>query len=146
MEEIIEASKKAHIHDFIVGLKDGYDTEVGERGLKLSGGERQRVAIARAILADKPILVLDEATSSLDSVSEYYVKQAMKELMKGKTTITVAHRLSTIKHSDRILVFDQGKIIEQGKHDELLKSSSSNYKKLYDMQSLGILINDEAEV
>jgi len=143
MEEVIEAAKKAHIHEFIAGLKDGYDTEVGERGLKLSGGERQRVAIARAILANRPILILDEATSSLDSVSEYYVKEAMKELMKGKTTITVAHRLSTIKNSDRILVFDQGKIIEQGKHDELMVNPKSNYNKLYKMQSLGIMINDE---
>lgn len=142
MEEIIEAAKKARIHYFIAGLKDGYDTEVGERGLKLSGGERQRVAIARAILADRPILVLDEATSSLDSVSEYYVKEAMKELMKGRTAITVAHRLSTIKNSDRILVFDQGKIIEQGSHDELIKNPESNYSKLYNMQSLGILVNE----
>jgi len=139
MEEIIEAAKRAYIHDFISELKDGYDTKVGERGIKLSGGERQRVAIARAILADKPILILDEATSSLDSVSEYYVKQAMTDLMSGKTTITVAHRLSTIKNADRILVFSNGEIIEQGTHDELMVKEKSKYKQLYDMQSLGVL-------
>ncbi len=142
MEEIVEASKKAYIHDFISTLTKGYETEVGERGIKLSGGERQRVAIARAILADKPILVLDEATSSLDSVSEQYIKQAMEELVKGKTTITVAHRLSTVRNSDRILVFSKGKIIEQGKHDELMQDKNSQYKNLYDTQSLGIVIRD----
>ncbi len=144
MEEIIEASKKAYIHDFISTLPKGYDTKVGERGVKLSGGERQRVAIARAILADKPILVLDEATSSLDSVSEMHIKRAMEELVKGKTTITIAHRLSTVKNSDRILVFSNGKIIEQGKHDELMKDAKSQYKTLYDTQSLGIVIRDDA--
>ncbi len=143
MEEIVEASKKAHIYDFITTLPEGYNTEVGERGIKLSGGERQRVAIARAILADKPILVLDEATSSLDSVSELHIKEAMEELMKGKTTVTVAHRLSTVRNSDRILVFSRGKIIEQGKHDELIANLNSKYKKLYDTQSLGIVIRDE---
>jgi len=141
MEEIIEAAKKAYIHDFISDLKDGYDTEVGERGIKLSGGERQRVAIARAILANRPILVLDEATSSLDSISESYIKDAIKELMNGKTSITIAHRLSTIKNSDRILVFENGKIIEQGKHKELLENTNSKYKELYEMQSLGILVD-----
>ncbi len=142
MEEIIEASKKAYIYEFISKLPEGFDTEVGERGIKLSGGERQRVAIARAILADKPILVLDEATSSLDSVSEQYIKDAMEELVKGKTTITIAHRLSTVRKSDRILVFSKGKIIEQGKHDELMADTASKYKKLYDTQSLGIVIRD----
>ncbi len=142
MEEIVEASKKAYIHDFISTLPEGYDTEVGERGIKLSGGERQRVAIARAILANQPILVLDEATSSLDSVSEQYIKQAMEKLVEGKTTITVAHRLSTVRNSDRILVFSKGKIIEQGKHDELMKDKNSQYKTLYDTQSLGIVIRD----
>ena len=145
MEEIIEASKKAFAHDFISVLPKGYDTLVGERGVKLSGGERQRVAIARAILADKPILILDEATSSLDSVSENYIKQAMEELMKGRTTITIAHRLSTVRKSDRILVFDKGEIIEQGKHDELISQPNSQYKKLYDTQALGISVRDNGE-
>jgi len=138
-DQIIEAAKKAYAHDFIQGLPQGYDTLVGERGIKLSGGERQRVAIARAILSNAPILILDEATSSLDSVSEHYIQLALAELMKGRTTITIAHRLSTIKNVDRILVFDQGKIVEQGTHNELLENEASHYKKLYDMQVLGLI-------
>jgi len=143
MEEIISAAKKAHAHEFIEGLSKGYDTLVGERGIKLSGGERQRVAIARAILADKAILVLDEATSSLDSVSESYIKEAIDVLTKDKTTITIAHRLSTIKNSDRILVFENGEIIEQGKHEELMSDEDSKYRKLYETQSLGIIIEED---
>ncbi len=137
--DIIDASKKAHAHEFIKKLPEGYETLVGERGVKLSGGERQRVAIARAILADTPILVLDEATSSLDSESESYIQDALKVLMKSKTTIVIAHRLSTIKHADRILVFDQGKIIEQGSHEELVKKPNGHYKKLYEMQAGGFI-------
>lgn len=138
-EDIIDAAKRAYAHDFIESLPQGYDTLVGERGIKLSGGERQRVAIARAILSDAPILILDEATSSLDSVSEHYIQKALKELMKGRTTITIAHRLSTIKDVDRILVFDQGKIVEQGTHSDLLQNEDSHYKHLYDMQVLGLI-------
>lgn len=142
MEEIIEAAKKAYAHDFIISLPHGYDTLVGERGVKLSGGERQRIAIARAILADCPILILDEATSSLDSVSEHYIQKGLESLMEGRTTITIAHRLATIKAVDRILVFDHGKIIEQGSHKALLADPASRYKRLYDMQALD-LIGDE---
>lgn len=138
-DEIIAAAKKAYAHDFIEELPQGYNTLVGERGIKLSGGERQRVAIARAILSDAPILILDEATSSLDSISEHYIQMALKELMKGRTTITIAHRLSTIKDVDRILVFDNGHIVEQGTHAKLLKNDESHYKKLYEMQVLGFM-------
>ncbi|MEM6812346.1 MAG: ABC transporter ATP-binding protein [Pseudomonadota bacterium] len=138
-DDIIAAAKKAYAHEFIEGLPQGYDTLVGERGIKLSGGERQRVAIARAILSDAPILILDEATSSLDSISEHYIQMALKELMKGRTTITIAHRLSTIKNVDRILVFDNGHVVEQGTHAELLTNEESHYKKLYEMQVLGFV-------
>lgn len=137
-DEIIAAAKKAYAHDFIESLPQGYDTLVGERGIKLSGGERQRVAIARAVLSDAPILILDEATSSLDSVSEHYIQKALEELMKGRTTITIAHRLSTIKGADRILVFDDGHIVEQGTHQELL-AKEGHYKQLYDVQVLGLI-------
>ena len=139
MSEVIDASKRAFAHEFIESLPQGYETLVGERGIKLSGGERQRVAIARAILSDAPILILDEATSALDSVSEDYIQKALKELMRGRTTITIAHRLSTIKDVDRILVFDQGRVVEQGTHESLLKDEGSHYKKLYDMQVMGLI-------
>lgn len=145
MEEIVEAAKRAYAHDFIMSLPHGYDTLVGERGVKLSGGERQRVAIARAILADCPVLILDEATSSLDSVSEHYIQKALEGLMENRTTITIAHRLATIKAVDRILVFDDGRIIEQGTHVSLLADANSRYKALYDMQALD-LIGDERSV
>ncbi len=112
-EEIIAAAKMARCHDFISKMKDGYDTLVGERGIKLSGGERQRVAIARAILENKRIIVLDEATSSLDSESEHLIQEAMDEVMKNKTAIVIAHRLSTIMKMDRIIVMDKGQIIEK---------------------------------
>jgi len=139
MKDIVAAAKKAYAHEFILSLPQGYDTLVGERGIKLSGGERQRVAIARAILSDAPILILDEATSSLDSISEHYIQMALTELMKGRTTITIAHRLSTIKDVDRILVFDQGHVVEQGTHAKLLENPESHYKKLYEMQVLGLV-------
>lgn len=135
MEQIIDAAKQAYAHEFIEGLPLGYGTLVGERGVKLSGGERQRVAIARAILADTPILILDEATSSLDSISEYYIQKALAHLVQGRTTITIAHRLSTIRGADRILVFQNGKIVEQGRHEELLQRPESPYRKLYEMQA-----------
>lgn len=137
--EIEHAAKEAYAHDFIARLPQGYNTLVGERGVKLSGGERQRVAIARAILADKPILILDEATSSLDSVSEHYIQLALERLMQGRTTITIAHRLATIQNADRILVFDKGQIVEEGKHAELLSKAGSIYARLYQMQALDLI-------
>lgn len=137
MEEIIDASKKAHCHEFISLLKEGYDTFVGERGVKLSGGERQRVAIARAILEDSPLLILDEATSSLDSESEHYIQEALKVLMKGKTSIVIAHRLSTINQMDEIIVLEKGKITERGTHSELLKKDKGHYRMLWEIQSGG---------
>ena len=120
-EEIEKAAALAHCDEFIKDLPYGLETYVGERGIKLSGGERQRVAIARAILKNAPILVLDEATSSLDSNSEMLIQDALNNLMQGKTVIVIAHRLSTIQKMDRIIVVDDGKIIEQGSHPELLK-------------------------
>jgi len=137
-EEIIEVAKRAHAHEFISTLPHGYDTLVGERGVKLSGGERQRIAIARAMLKDSPILLLDEATSSLDSISESYIQDAFNELMKGKTTIVIAHRLSTIQKMDRIIVLDKGKIVEEGTHKELLEKGGV-YADLWNHQTGGFL-------
>lgn len=134
-EEVIRASKLARCHDFIQELPEKYNSYVGERGIKLSGGERQRVAIARAILKNSPILILDEATSSLDSSSEKLIQEAIEELMKDKTVIVIAHRLSTIRQMDRIIVVDEGKIVEMGKHNELLSQSDGKYKKLWDIQA-----------
>ena len=142
--ELIRASRKAHAHDFITRLKDGYDTLVGERGIKLSGGERQRVAIARAILADSPILILDEATSSLDSITEHRIQQAIHSLLQGRTAILIAHRLSTIRQADRILVFRGGQIVEQGSHDELMARHEGQYRRLFDMQVLGLIDDVDA--
>lgn len=136
-EQVIAAAKAAHCHEFIDRLPDKYSTFVGERGVKLSGGERQRVAIARAILKNAPILVLDEATSSLDSESESLIQDALKTLMQGKTTIVIAHRLSTIMAMDRIVVIEDGKITEQGKHEELLKAQEGKYQKLWHIQAGG---------
>jgi ATP-binding cassette subfamily B protein len=139
LEEIERAAKLAHAYEFIHVLPQKYDTLVGERGIKLSGGERQRVAIARAILADRPILVLDEATSSLDSLSEQYIQEALGTLMEGRTSIVIAHRLSTIKRADRILVIDHGKITEQGTHEELLQKPHGIYRQLYELQAGGFI-------
>ncbi|MBI4049282.1 MAG: ABC transporter ATP-binding protein [Candidatus Doudnabacteria bacterium] len=135
--EIYKAARQAHCHEFISSFPKGYDTFVGERGIKLSGGERQRVAIARAILKNAPILVLDEATSSLDSESEYFIQDALKTLMKNKTTIVIAHRLSTIMQMDRIVVIDKGQIMEEGKHAELVKAKQGIYQKLWEIQAGG---------
>ncbi|WP_395461716.1 ABC transporter ATP-binding protein [Wolbachia endosymbiont (group A) of Therophilus tumidulus] len=137
-DEVIEAAKKAHAHEFISKLPQGYDSLVGERGIKLSGGQRQRIAIARAILKNAPILILDEATSQLDSVTESNIQESLWELMQDKTTIVIAHRLSTLLHMDRILVFDQGKIVEDGTHQELLDKNGM-YKTLWDAQVGGFL-------
>ncbi len=138
-EEIEQAARAAHAHEFIALLPKQYDTLVGERGVKLSGGERQRVAIARALLADKPILVLDEATSSLDSLSELYIQEALGKLMQGRTSIVIAHRLSTIKQADRILVMDQGAIIEEGTHELLLQKKDGVYRHLFELQAGGFI-------
>lgn len=140
-KEIERAAKLANAHDFIKDLPDGYETLVGERGIKLSGGQRQRIAIARAILKDAPILVLDEATSALDSESESLIQDALTKLMKGRTSIVVAHRLSTIASLDRIIVLDNGKIVEQGSHAELLKKGGE-YEKLWSRQSGAFLDGD----
>ncbi len=137
-EQIIEASKQAYAHEFILKLPKGYDTVVGERGVKLSGGQRQRIALARAILKDAPILFLDEATSALDSESEKLIQKALEKLMKHRTVIVIAHRLSTIRGMDQIIVIDDGKIVESGTHNELLKQNK-HYGKLWRHQSGGFL-------
>jgi ATP-binding cassette subfamily B protein len=136
--EIEHAAKLANAHDFIARLPKAYETLVGERGVKLSGGERQRVALARAFLADAPILILDEATSSLDSESEALIQEAIARLMKGRTAIIVAHRLSTVRALDRILVFDRGRILEDGNHQALLANPAGLYRRLFDRQAGGI--------
>lgn len=137
-DTVITAAKKAHCHDFITALPDGYQTFVGERGIKLSGGQRQRIAIARAILENAPILILDEATSALDSVTERQIQTSLKYAMKDRTTIVVAHRLSTLLEMDRILVFDEGTIIEDGNHNELIQKNG-HYKKMWNMQTNGLM-------
>jgi len=136
-EEVLIAAHLSHCDEFIKALPCGYETYVGERGIKLSGGERQRVAIARAILKNSPILILDEATSSLDSHSESLIQDALHTLIKGKTTIVIAHRLSTIREMDRIIVIKKGKIIENGVHEELVNKKEGLYKKLWDLQAGG---------
>ena len=132
--EIEQAAQLANAHDFIMRLPKGYGTLVGERGVKLSGGERQRVALARAFLADAPVLILDEATSSLDSESEALIQEAMERLMKGRTAIVIAHRLSTVQSLDRILVFDHGDVVEQGNHAVLMARSGGIYRSLFERQ------------
>ena len=139
-DEIVAAAKRAHAHEFISALPEGYDTLVGERGVKLSGGERQRVAIARAFLADAPVLVLDEATSSLDSVTEARIQGAIEDLMEGRTTIVIAHRLSTVRSVDRILVFHEGAVVEQGSHADLLAREGGHFKRLHALQLEGLAL------
>jgi len=134
--DIEQAARLASAHDFIMALPKGYETLVGERGVKLSGGERQRVAIARAFLADAPILILDEATSSLDSESEVLIQRAMDRLMEGRTTLVVAHRLSTVRALDRLLVMDHGRVIEEGSHDALIRLKGGLYRRLFERQAL----------
>ncbi len=146
-EAIEEAAKKAHAHEFIMGLPQGYETLVGERGVKLSGGERQRVAIARAILKDAPILVLDEATSALDTTSEHHIQEALHELMRGRTTIVIAHRLSTVREMDRIVVLESGKLAEEGTHADLI-TRGGVYAGFWNRQTASfgkVLLDDEEE-
>jgi ATP-binding cassette subfamily B protein len=137
-EEILAAAKRAHAHEFITQIEGSYEALVGERGVKLSTGQRQRVAIARAFVDDRPILVLDEATSALDSESELLVQQALEELWHDKTVIAIAHRLSTLRHMDRIIVMDKGQIVEQGSHALLLERKGV-YARLWTHQSGGFL-------
>lgn len=143
-DDIVAAARLAHCHEFISEFPDGYDTYVGERGVKLSGGERQRVAIARAILRNAPILILDEATSSLDSESEHLIQDALNNLMKGKTVIVIAHRLSTIMKMDRIVVLDRGAILEEGTHAALLKKRAGLYNRLWKLQAGGFMVDPVA--
>jgi ATP-binding cassette subfamily B protein len=131
--DLVAAATAAHLHEFITGLPDGYDTIVGERGHRLSGGEKQRVAIARVILRDPRVLILDEATSNLDSVSEQHIQAALRPLLRGRTSIVIAHRLSTILAADQILVFDEGRLIDTGTHRELL-ARGGLYATLYEQQ------------
>lgn len=142
MKAIKAAAKTAYVDEFVKDLPKGYDSMVGERGVKLSGGQRQRVAIARALLKDAPVLVLDEATSALDSQSEQYIQKALWELMKDRTALVIAHRLSTIQRMDRIIVMDKGKIIQSGTHSSLLKDKKGAYAKLWAHQSGGYLVED----
>ncbi|MEE8484919.1 MAG: ABC transporter ATP-binding protein, partial [Nitrospinota bacterium] len=133
MEKIVDAAKAAYAHEFISEMPQGYDSVIGERGVKLSGGQRQRISIARAILKDPAILILDEATSALDTESEIMVQKALANLMKNRTTFVIAHRLSTILHADRIIVLDGGRIVEEGRHETLM-AGNGYYKKVHDMQ------------
>lgn len=143
-EDVFEAAKRAHAHDFIMALPEGYEAQVGERGIKLSGGQRQRIAIARAILKNAPILILDEATSALDSFTEGQIQESLSGLMMGKTTLVIAHRLSTLLNMDRILVFDRGKIVEDGTHATLL-AKKGLYYSLWEAQVGGFLPDDASE-
>ena len=134
IERIMDAAKAANAHAFISQMPQGYESRIGERGVKISGGERQRLALARAILKNPPILILDEATSALDTESEILVQEAIERLMPDRTSIVIAHRLSTVQHADRIIVVEAGLIVESGRHVDLVKKKNGLYKKLFDMQ------------
>ena len=134
-EEVMRAAKAANAHDFILRFPDGYDTQVGERGVRLSGGERQRLSIARAILHDPRILILDEATASVDTETEKQIQEAIQRLIKNRTTFAIAHRLSTLRNADRLLVIDKGKVAEIGTHDELMNKDQGIFRRLVEMQT-----------
>ncbi len=136
MEDVENAARIAHAHDFIMETENGYDNNVGEGGNKLSGGQKQRISIARAIMANPPILILDEATSALDTESERYVQDAIQKLMENRTSIVIAHRLSTVQHADYILVIEEGKIVESGTHSELIGIENGYYRKLHSFQAI----------
>jgi ABC-type multidrug transport system fused ATPase/permease subunit len=133
METIIDAAKRAQAHDFIMELPNGYDTMLGERGLGLSGGQKQRIAIARAICLNPSILILDDSTSAVDMTTEFNIQKALKEVMKGRTTFIIAHRISSLKHADEILVLENGLITERGNHEDLIRNDGY-YKRIYDIQ------------
>jgi len=133
MDEIIQAAKLAQAHDFIMELPDGYDTLLGERGMGLSGGQKQRIAIARAICLNPSILILDDATSAVDMETEFQIQKALKEVMKGRTTFIIAHRISSLKHADEIIVLEEGKIVERGVHEQLIHNNGP-YQRIYDIQ------------
>ena len=137
-QQVIAAAKKAHIHEFIQSLPKGYNTLVGNNGIKLSGGQRQRISIARALLKDAPILILDEATSALDSENETLIQKSLVNVMRGKTSVVIAHRLSTLRHMDRIIVIRRGKIVETGSHKQLLQRGGL-YRRLWNMQTSGFV-------
>ena len=132
-DEVVTVAKAARAHDFILEFPDGYDTEVGERGVTVSGGQRQRIAIARALLMDPRIMILDDSTSSVDTETEYLIQQALKALMQGRTTFVIAQRLQTLMYADQILVLDRGQIVERGRHQELL-AQGELYREIYDLQ------------
>ena len=132
-DEIIESAKAANAHDFICAFPDGYDSQIGERGVKLSGGQKQRIAIARALLKNPQIIILDEATAALDTESEHLIQQALSRLMKKRTSIVIAHRLSTIHDADQIIVLEKGQVLEKGTHDQLMQNNG-RYKQLHDLQ------------
>jgi len=138
-ESVVEAAKAASAHEFILGMPDGYDTVIGERGVKMSAGQRQRIAIARAVLKNPPILIFDEATSSLDSESELLVQEAVQRLMRDRTTLVIAHRLNTVHNADRIAVVDRGRIVQSGTHYELI-ARGGLYRRLYELQFQDIQI------